>query len=112
MWPKITKPLKVVQTRQNKLSNRSLIIYKSILDIYMQRLGLCRVHKKIIFIKFRFYPYTEIETEAILALDDDITMLTTDEIEFGYEVGSRRPTEGACSMAVPAISTRPRTSAL
>ena len=34
----------------------------------------------------RFYPYDEIETEAILALDDDITMLTTDEIEFGYEV--------------------------
>ena len=24
----------------------------------------------------------------------------------------RRPTEGACSMAVPAMSTRPRTSAL
>lgn len=35
---------------------------------------------------FRFYPYDEIETEAILALDDDILMLTPDEIEFGYEV--------------------------
>jgi len=34
----------------------------------------------------RFYPYDEIETEAILALDDDILMLTTDELEFGYEV--------------------------
>ena len=54
-WPKISKPLKVVQTRYNKLSNR-------------------------------FYPYDEIETEAILALDDDILMLTTDELEFGYEV--------------------------
>jgi len=60
MWPKISKPLKVVQTRQNKLSNR-------------------------------FYPYDEIETEAILALDDDITMLTTDEIEFGYEVWREFP---------------------
>jgi len=34
----------------------------------------------------RFYPYDEIETEAILALDDDILMLTMDELEFGYEV--------------------------
>jgi len=34
----------------------------------------------------RFYPYDEIETEAVLALDDDILMLTTDELEFGYEV--------------------------
>ena len=56
VWPKISKPLKVVQTRANKLSNR-------------------------------FYPYDEIETEAILSLDDDILMLTTDELEFGYEVG-------------------------
>lgn len=54
-WPKISKPLKVVQTRHNRLSNR-------------------------------FYPYDEIETEAILALDDDILMLTVDELEFGYEV--------------------------
>ena len=36
----------------------------------------------------RFYPYDEIETEAILALDDDILMLTTDELEFGYEVSA------------------------
>lgn len=55
LWPKISKPLKVVQTRHNRLSNR-------------------------------FYPYDEIETEAILALDDDILMLTVDELEFGYEV--------------------------
>jgi len=34
----------------------------------------------------RFYPYDEIETDAILALDDDILMLTVDELEFGYEV--------------------------
>lgn len=34
----------------------------------------------------RFYPYDEIETEAVLAIDDDIVMLTADELEFGYEV--------------------------
>ncbi|XP_013385446.1 exostosin-2-like [Lingula anatina] len=33
----------------------------------------------------RFYPHEEIQTEAILALDDDIVMLTSDELEFGYE---------------------------
>ncbi|KAK3595238.1 hypothetical protein CHS0354_021555 [Potamilus streckersoni] len=54
-WPNIGKPLKVIQTHQNKLSNR-------------------------------FFPYDEIETECILALDDDIVMLTADELEFGYEV--------------------------
>ena len=32
----------------------------------------------------RFYPYKEIETEAVLAIDDDILMLTIDEIEFAY----------------------------
>lgn len=35
---------------------------------------------------FRFYPFDDIETEAILAIDDDIIMLTPDEIEFGYQV--------------------------
>ena len=54
-WPRISKPLKVVKTTHNRLSNR-------------------------------FYPYEEIETEAILALDDDIMMLTTDELEFGFRV--------------------------
>lgn len=48
-------PLKIVQTKANKLSNR-------------------------------FFPYKEIETEAILSLDDDILMLTLDEIEFGFQV--------------------------
>lgn len=52
MFPKISKPLKVIQTRANKLSNR-------------------------------FYPYDEIETEAILTIDDDIVMLTADELDFG-----------------------------
>jgi hypothetical protein len=36
----------------------------------------------------RFYPYDEIETEAVFALDDDILMLTTDEVEFAYAVRS------------------------
>ena len=39
----------------------------------------------------RFYPYPEIETECILAIDDDILMLTTDEIEFGFEVWRQFP---------------------
>lgn len=60
MWPKINKLLKVVQTRENKLSNR-------------------------------FYPYDEIETEAVLAIDDDIVMLTADELEFGFEVWREFP---------------------
>ncbi|XP_015584930.1 exostosin-2 [Cephus cinctus] len=59
-WPKINKPLKVIQTKENKLSNR-------------------------------FYPYDEIETEAILSIDDDIIMLTADEVEFAYEVWREFP---------------------
>lgn len=54
-WPKLSKPLKVIRTKANKLSNR-------------------------------FYPYKDIETEAVLAIDDDILMLTSDELEFGFEV--------------------------
>lgn len=52
IFPKISKPLKVIRTTSNKLSNR-------------------------------FYPYEEIETEAILTIDDDINMLTADELDFG-----------------------------
>ncbi|XP_012254638.2 exostosin-2 [Athalia rosae] len=59
-WPKISRPLKVIQTKENKLSNR-------------------------------FYPYDEIETEAMLSIDDDIVMLTADELEFGYEVWREFP---------------------
>lgn len=59
-WPVTGKPMKVVQTPHNKLSNR-------------------------------FFPYDEIETECILALDDDIVMLTADELEFGYEVWREFP---------------------
>lgn len=60
MFPKINKPLKVIRTKANKLSNR-------------------------------FYPYEEIETEAILTIDDDIIMLTADELDFGYEVWREFP---------------------
>ncbi|MGH0145466.1 UNVERIFIED_CONTAM: hypothetical protein FKN15_005418, partial [Acipenser sinensis] len=60
LWPKITVPLKVVRTTENKLSNR-------------------------------FFPYDEIETEAVLAIDDDIIMLTSDELQFGYEVWREFP---------------------
>ncbi|XP_055602895.1 exostosin-2 [Uranotaenia lowii] len=60
LFPKIGKPLKVIQTSANKLSNR-------------------------------FYPYEEIETEAILTIDDDIVMLTSDELDFGYEVWREFP---------------------
>ncbi|XP_052872324.1 exostosin-2 [Anopheles cruzii] len=60
LFPKIGKPLKVIQTVANKLSNR-------------------------------FYPYEEIETEAILTIDDDIVMLTADELDFGYEVWREYP---------------------
>ncbi|XP_065224418.1 exostosin-2 [Planococcus citri] len=59
-WPKISKPLKIKQTKENKLSNR-------------------------------FYPYEEIETEAVLSLDDDISMLTEDELDFGFEVWREFP---------------------
>ncbi|EFN66281.1 Exostosin-2 [Camponotus floridanus] len=59
-WPKVNKPLKVIQTKENKLSNR-------------------------------FYPYDEIETEAVLSIDDDIIMLTADEVEFAYEVWREFP---------------------
>ncbi|XP_062328142.1 exostosin-2 [Osmerus eperlanus] len=59
-WPKVAVPLKVVRTKENKLSNR-------------------------------FFPYDEIETEAVLAIDDDIIMLTSDELQFGYEVWREFP---------------------
>lgn len=34
----------------------------------------------------RFIPYDEIQTEAVLSIDDDISMLTDDELDFGFEV--------------------------
>jgi len=59
-WPRLPKPLQIVRTKRNQLSNR-------------------------------FYPFPEIETDAILAMDDDIVMLTTDELEFGFEVWRQFP---------------------
>lgn len=51
-FPAVSRPIKIIQTRNNRLSNR-------------------------------FFPYKDIETEAILTIDDDINMLTEDEVEFG-----------------------------
>lgn len=49
----------------------------------------------------RFFPYDEIETEAVLAIDDDIIMLTSDELQFGYEVrGSFQQSTGKPSISV------------
>ncbi|CAH1173727.1 unnamed protein product [Phaedon cochleariae] len=59
-FPKIPKPINIIKTKANKLSNR-------------------------------FYPYKEIETEAVLHIDDDIVMLTSDEVEFAYEVWREFP---------------------
>ena len=39
----------------------------------------------------RFFPYSDIKTEAVMAIDDDIIMLTADEIEFGYQVWREFP---------------------
>ncbi len=39
----------------------------------------------------RFFPYDEIKTECILSIDDDIVMLTADELEFGYQVWREFP---------------------
>lgn len=37
----------------------------------------------------RFIPYDEIETEAVFSLDDDIVMLTIDEMQFAFDVCTR-----------------------
>ena len=39
----------------------------------------------------RFHPFSEIQTEAVLSLDDDINMLTSDEFEFGYQTWREFP---------------------
>lgn len=59
-WPKVGKPLIVIRTSSNKLSNR-------------------------------FYPYDAIDTEAVLNLDDDMYMVTADELEFGFQVWREFP---------------------
>ena len=46
---------------------------------------VCGCTKKLIN-QLLFLPLSDIETEAVLALDDDINMLTTDELEFAYQV--------------------------
>lgn len=39
----------------------------------------------------RFFPFEYIETEAVLAIDDDILMLTPDELEFAYQTWLEYP---------------------
>lgn len=39
----------------------------------------------------RFFPFVSIETEAVFSIDDDITMLTVDEIEFAYQTWCEFP---------------------
>ncbi|XP_065174420.1 exostosin-2-like [Sycon ciliatum] len=39
----------------------------------------------------RFIPFKDIETDCILALDDDIEMVTPDELEFGFQVWKEFP---------------------
>lgn len=39
----------------------------------------------------RFYPYASIDTDAILAIDDDIVMVNADELEFGFQVWKEFP---------------------
>ena len=39
----------------------------------------------------RFYPHAAIETEAVLNIDDDLFMLSGDELEFGYQVWREFP---------------------
>lgn len=55
----------------------------------------------------RFFPYDEIETEAVLAIDDDIIMLTSDELQFGYEVGTLQPSMLTAAAARPVSPVLP-----
>ncbi|XP_019860562.1 PREDICTED: exostosin-2-like [Amphimedon queenslandica] len=59
-WPFVNKPIKIIRTKNNKLSNR-------------------------------FYPYSDITTAGILSLDDDINMMSSDEIEFGFQTWLEYP---------------------
>jgi len=59
-WPATGKPLEVIRSKANLLSNR-------------------------------FIPYEAIRTDCVLSLDDDITMLTDDELEFGYRAWLEHP---------------------
>lgn len=39
----------------------------------------------------RFYPFKEIQTDCVLSIDDDITMLNGDELEFGFQIWREFP---------------------
>ncbi|KHN87940.1 Exostosin-2 [Toxocara canis] len=59
-WPHISRPIKILQMRKNRLSNR-------------------------------FIAFSEITTEAVFSLDDDISTLTVDEIQFAYQTWRENP---------------------
>ena len=64
---------------------------------------------------FRFFPFEEVETEAIFSLDDDITMLTADEIQFAFEVSIQHlstGTEGNGMLCDPRLSMFPKAKLL
>ena len=49
------------------------------------------IHSKENRLSNRFHPYEEIETNAILSIDDDISMLTVTEVEFAFQVWKEHP---------------------
>merc|ERR1712223_1121143 len=59
-FPAVSKPIKIIRTKANLLTNR-------------------------------FHPYNDINTDAVLSMDDDIVMLTSDELEFAYQVWREFP---------------------
>ncbi|KAM3855627.1 exostosin-2 isoform 2-T8 [Vipera latastei] len=75
--PSLSKLL-VVWNNQNKVPPEEMVWPKV-------RVPLTVVRTTENKLSNRFFPYAEIETEAVLAIDDDIIMLTSDELQFGYE---------------------------
>ncbi len=49
------------------------------------------VRTEVNLLSNRFFPHKSIETECVLSMDDDIIMLTADELEFGYRVWREFP---------------------
>ena len=78
-WPRIKQRIQVIESKENKLSNRLLMRGTS-----PQIEG--SFTSNTILSYTGFYPYPEIQTACVLAVDDDITMITEDELEFGYKV--------------------------
>lgn len=96
LWPKIAQPLQIIQPKANRLSNRcvlhiTVLLCRSFTMHVCASLHECAVICSYFFVHiashaYRFYPYAEIETDAVLSIDDDINMLSAAEIQFGFEV--------------------------